>query len=174
MIVVRPATPADIPLLERWDEDPDVIASGADDEWNWDTEIPRQVPWREMLIAEHAGRPIGFVQLIDARDEETHYWGDEVEAGAWAIDIWIGTAADRGQGHGSEIMRQAIARCFDHHDAPAVLIDPLETNTRAHRFYERLGFRFVEHRWFDDDHCRVYRLERRDRPDRLPTSGPRA
>jgi aminoglycoside 6'-N-acetyltransferase len=40
------------------------------------------------------------------------------------------------------------------------MLDPLAGNRRAHRFYERLGFRFVEHRRFGDDDCFVYRLER--------------
>jgi aminoglycoside 6'-N-acetyltransferase len=44
----------------------------------------------------------------------------------------------------------------------AVLIDPLESNVRAHKFYERLGFRFVEKRAFDKDVCFVYRLDRRE------------
>ena len=42
----------------------------------------------------------------------------------------------------------------------AVLIDPLESNVRAHRFYERLGFRFFERRTFNGDECFVYRLAR--------------
>jgi aminoglycoside 6'-N-acetyltransferase len=44
----------------------------------------------------------------------------------------------------------------------AVLIDPLASNTRAHVFYQRLGFRFVERRQFGLDDCFVYRLERAD------------
>jgi aminoglycoside 6'-N-acetyltransferase len=41
-----------------------------------------------------------------------------------------------------------------------VLVDPLESNARAHQFYERLGFVFVEQRDFGDDRCRVYRIDR--------------
>jgi hypothetical protein len=44
----------------------------------------------------------------------------------------------------------------------AILIDPLASNVRAHRFYERLGFRFVERRRFGDDDCVVYVLDRVD------------
>ncbi len=39
---------------------------------------------------------------------------------------------------------------------------PLAANVRAHRFYERLGFRFVERRRFGQDECLVYRLDRAD------------
>jgi aminoglycoside 6'-N-acetyltransferase len=39
-------------------------------------------------------------------------------------------------------------------------------NTRAHRFYERLGFEFVAQREFCGDECLVYRLRR---PGAAPT-----
>ena len=42
----------------------------------------------------------------------------------------------------------------------AVLVDPLKSNTRAHRFYERLGFLFSVERRFGEDSCFVYRLAR--------------
>jgi hypothetical protein len=41
-------------------------------------------------------------------------------------------------------------------------IDPLAGNGRAHRFYERLGLRFVDRRRFGQDERLVYRLERAD------------
>ena len=58
------------------------------------------------------------------------------------------------------MMKLALARCFADPSVTAVLIDPLTSNTRAHRFYERLGFTFVEHRRFGKDDCSVYRLDR--------------
>ena len=58
------------------------------------------------------------------------------------------------------MMRLALARCFADRAVTAVLVDPLARNTRAHRFYERLGFRQVERRRFGADDCFVYRLER--------------
>jgi aminoglycoside 6'-N-acetyltransferase len=162
VIELRPMRLDDVVFLERWDEDPDVAASGGDDDWyDWPLELERgELPWREFLIAEEDGRPVGFVQLIDAREEESHYWGDDAPAGAWAIDIWIGAPGDRGRGLGGEMMRLALARCFDDHAATEVLIDPLASNERAIRFYERLGFEFVEARDFDGDHCLVYRYPR--------------
>ena len=105
------------------------------------------------------GRPVGFLQIIDPAAEETHYWGD-VEGGLRAIDIWIGEEEDLGRGYGTRMMRLALERCFADPGVGAVLIDPLEINIRARRFYERLGFRLVERRRFGDDDCCVYRLER--------------
>lgn len=153
----------DVDDVERWDEDPDVMASTGDDAWyDWPVELARgELSWREFLVAEEDGRPVGFVQLIDAREEESHYWGGDVAEGTWAIDIWIGSPYDRGRGVGAEMMRLALARCFAGRGATEVLIDPLATNVAAIRFYERLGFEFVEERDFDGDHCRVYRYTRR-------------
>jgi len=57
-------------------------------------------------------------------------------------------------------MRFALDRCFADPAVTAVLIDPLAANVRGRRFYERLGFRFVERRTFGEDDCAVYRLDR--------------
>jgi aminoglycoside 6'-N-acetyltransferase len=156
---LRPAAPADLALLRRWDGEPHVIASDPNDDWDWEIELGRSPDWREQLIAEVDGRPIGFVQIIDPAREESRYWGD-VGADLRAIDLWIGEASDLGKGYGTRMMALALGRCFADPSVTAVLVDPLATNTRAHRFYERLGFRFVERRRFGADDCFVYRLER--------------
>jgi aminoglycoside 6'-N-acetyltransferase len=160
MLRLRDARLDDVPILERWDADPDVSAeSGDDDAFDWAAEIPRVVPWREILVAEEDGRPVGVLQLIDAAEEESHYWGD-VPPDVWAIDIWIGDAADRGRGIGEQMMRLALDRCFARPGVSTVLIDPLVRNESAIRFYERLGFVAVGERWFDTDHCLVMRFDR--------------
>lgn len=161
MIQLRPATIADLALLQYWDEQPHVVESDPNDDWEWEIELLRSPDWREQLIAELNGRPIGFVQIIDPAREETRYWGD-VPDNLRAIDIWIGAAEDTGKGYGSDMMRLALGRCFADPAVEAVLIDPLASNTAAHRFYERLGFRFVERRQFGEDDTFVYRLERAD------------
>jgi aminoglycoside 6'-N-acetyltransferase len=160
---LRPATPADIPLLRHWDTQPHVIASDPNSDWNWEVELLRTPPWRESFIAEVDGRPIGFLEIIDPEREDEHYWGD-CGPGLRAIDIWIGEADMLGQGHGTVMMDLAIERCFAAPDVTAILLDPLASNERAQRFYRRLGFRHVEDRWFDDDRCAVHRLDRRTDP----------
>lgn len=158
-IVLRDATLDDLAHLRRWDEDDAVFGSDPESDWEWEKELPRTPDWREQLIAELDGRPIGFLQIIDPAREDSHYWGD-VAPNLRAIDIWIGEADCRGKGHGTQMMRLALGRCFADPRVTAVLIDPLASNVRAHRFYERLGFRFVERRHFGGDDCFVYRLER--------------
>ncbi|MBC6433889.1 acetyltransferase [Nostoc sp. HG1] len=158
---LRHATLADLDLLRHWDEQLHVIASDPNDDWGWEVELDRNPDWREQWIAQIEGRPIGFIQIIDPAREESHYWGNAA-ADLRAIDIWIGEAADLGKGYGTKMMQLAISRCFADSSVTAVIIDPLASNTRAHRFYERLGFKFIQYRRFGDDECFVYRLSRTD------------
>ncbi len=158
-ITLRVATPTDTPLLRHWDQQPHIVASKGDEDWGWEAELARNPPWREQLIAELDDHPIGFVQIIDPAAEDSHDWG-AVPDNLRAIDIWIGEAAELGQGYGTAMMRLALARCFADPAVTAVLIDPLASNTRARRFYERLGFTFWQRRRFSDDDCAVYRLSR--------------
>lgn len=160
-VILRNATIEDLSVLNEWDNDEDVGYSGGDDDsYEWEYELPRQVSWREILIAEIESRPIGAVVLIDARREESHYWGDAVEDGAWAIDIWIGAAKHRSLGYGAQMMAIAIERCFNDHAATKVLIDPLQSNHGAIRFYKQLGFTEVGPRRFGNDDCLVLALSR--------------
>jgi aminoglycoside 6'-N-acetyltransferase len=163
VVTLRPATPRDLETILGWAGQPHVIAAGANWHWDWRAELARAPSWREQLIAELEGRPIGFLQIMDPAGDPHRYWG-EVPRGLRAIDLWIGEVADLGKGHGTQMMRLALERCFAEPSVSAVIIDPMASNTRAHRFYERLGFRFVERRRFpgDDEDCFVYRLERRD------------
>ena len=102
-----------------------------------------------------------MIQIIDPALEDSHYWG-KVASNLRAIDIWIGEATDLNKGYGTIMMRLALTRCFADSLVKAVLVDPLACNTRAHRFYQRLGFKFVERRHFGDSDCFVYQLNRED------------
>ena len=158
-IVLRLATPDDAPLRRQWDEEPHVQASDPDSDWGWESELKTNPDWRHQLIAERAGRPFGFLQIMDPAGDPDRYWGN-VDRDVRAIDIWIGPADHLGKGYGSDMMRQALAQCFAAPGVVAVLIDPLLSNTRAHRFYQRLGFAVVGERWFDEDHCLVHEITR--------------
>jgi len=159
MIQLRTATIDDLPILQEWDGQPHNILADPNDDWEWETELLRFPDWRQQLVAELDGRPIGFVQIIDPLLEDSHYWGS-VPDNLRAIDIWIGQPEDLGKGFGTEMMRQALERCFLPSEVEAVIIDPLASNLRARRFYERFGFKFIGMQIFNQDHCAVYRLER--------------
>jgi aminoglycoside 6'-N-acetyltransferase len=141
MIELRPATLSDLEILRHWDEQEHVMASDPNDDWDWENELRRQPAWREQLIAEWNGRPVGIVQIIDPAEEESHYWGD-VPAGLRAIDIWLGDSNDLGKGYGTEIMRLAIGRCFDDPRVNAILLDPLESISGPNGFMKDWVFVF--------------------------------
>lgn len=165
MIRLRPATLQDLPLILHWDEQPHVRETGGDPEWNdwnWKVELGRNVPWREFLIAERDSRAIGFIQIIDCREEESHYWGEDCPEHSRAIDIWIGEADELGKGYGTQMMRLAFERCFANPLCQHILIDPMADNIAAHRFYEALGFKLMGPRRFGPDDCLVYQLTRAD------------
>jgi aminoglycoside 6'-N-acetyltransferase len=159
MIHLRTATIDDLKWVRHWDTKQHVIDCDPDDEWDWEAELNRNPEWREQLIAELDGLPIGFIQIIDPHREETQYWGN-VPRNKRAIDVWIGEEAHLNKGYGTAMMEQAIQRCFQHPEVDGILVDPLASNARAHRFYERLGFVFVEERQFDGSTCFVYELTR--------------
>lgn len=156
----RTANIDDLPLLQHWDKQQHVIDCDPDEDWDWAYELYRFPEWREQLIAEVNERPIGFVQIINPAEEESHYWGD-VSQNLRAIDIWIGEKNDLGKGHGTIMMKLAIARCFKNRKVTAILIDPLASNTRAIRFYKKIGFQFVVQRNFGESNCMVYQLTRK-------------
>lgn len=169
-VSLRRATAADAVLLARWDREPHVIACTTDDPdadvafagADWAEEIAASREDSFYLIAEVDGRPIGAMQAIDPHTELTRYWG-EIEPNLRALDIWIGEADALGRGHGTAMMTQALDACFADPAVTAVIIDPLNSNADAHRFYRRLGFRPVERRLFNgEDDCLVHRLDRAD------------
>lgn len=162
---LRPATLADVDQLQAWDEKPHVRAATSDDgqsgfDADWQDELAPRSDGSVYVIAEVDGVAIGAMLIIDPARERTHYWG-AVATNLRAIDIWIGEEAYLGRGYGRLMMEQALTRCFSDPNVTAILIDPLASNVRAHRFYQRLGFRLMERRRFDaTSDCFVYRLER--------------
>jgi aminoglycoside 6'-N-acetyltransferase len=166
-VTLRPMSLADVPLLDLWDRQPHVMAATSDDpdqpkafgDTCWPDELALVRPDYRYLVAELDGRPIGAMLIIDPHTEATHYWG-EIEPNLRAIDIWIGAAEDLGKGYGETMMRRAFQLCFADPAVTAIVIDPLASNTRAHKFYRRLGFVAEDRRMFGDDDCLVHRLTR--------------
>ena len=161
-MILRRATLDDARLLKDWRTRPHVQAGFGDEEPpDWWEELSINEDWHDPVIAEIDGRPVGYMEIIDPAREATHYWG-EVEDNLRAIDIFVADEADLGKGYGTAMMRLALARCFAAPDVAAVVIDPLVSNNRAIRFYERLGFRHDGVRDFDGNACAVMRLTRAD------------
>ncbi|GJM04578.1 MAG: hypothetical protein DHS20C09_05690 [marine bacterium B5-7] len=159
MIKLRQATIDDLELLKYWDTKQHVIDCDPDSDWNWEVELNYHPEWREQLVAEFNNKAIGFIQIIDPVKEESNYWG-KVEQNKRAIDIWIGEETELNKGYGTQMMKLAIDKCFKEPDVNGILIDPLKTNLKAHRFYRRLGFEFIEERDFNGITCFVFELRK--------------
>ena len=58
-----------------------------------------------------------------------------------------------------------FGECVKNENVNGILIDPLTSNTKAIKFYENLGFEYMEDRTFgegdEQDHCKVYFLSRK-------------
>jgi len=168
-VTLRRATPEDARWLDLWDKDADVIACSTDDphatvafeDTDWHEELAAQDEYSQWLIGELDGRPIGALQICDPHLETTHYWGD-IPPNLRAIDIWIGAPEDRGRGFGAEMMRLALESCFADSRVTGIVIDPLASNERAHRFYRRMGFKPIGRRSFGRDDCLIHELTRGD------------
>jgi aminoglycoside 6'-N-acetyltransferase len=175
-LVLRAAAHADIPTLLRWDMDPTVIASasdnpdasmawGQDNDWAENIDRYERDVWEywiaEVATPDGSWRPIGAMQLCDPHREPTHYWGD-IEPNLRALDIWIGEPDARGQGHGETMMRLGIVASFEDPAVTAIVIDPLASNTRAHKFYQRLGFKPTHRQMFGEDDTLIHKITRED------------
>jgi aminoglycoside 6'-N-acetyltransferase len=159
-IILRPATEADLALMKRWDRN-DHTPPDPDEGWNWEVELGVPSPGRRQIIAELNGRPLGFMQLLDLGLDVSGYWQHlDNPAGHASIDIWIGELEDLNKGHGREMMRQAIELVFSDPAIHTILIDPQIENEGAIRFYQRLGFHFIEEREIWDEDVLIHALTR--------------
>lgn len=168
---LRNATVEDAPLLRAWDEKEHLHGtwwghSDDDGEWDYEEELTREalLPWTSyQLIAEVDEKPIGIMHIIDPREEETHYWGMDCPPNLRATDIWIGEEEYMGRGFGAKMMEQALhSYCFSDPSVEAVVSDPMWNNFKAHRFYQKCGFRPTGIRSFGLDECLVHKLTRED------------
>ena len=142
MISLRPMEDriGDYLAMQRWFAEPDLA------QWVWcDNKGETDVPLTR-IIEKYGARiknpvdvfpyfiladstPIGFIQ---------YYFSDAVTVG---LDMWIGTAAERGHGYGVEALRQMVTMIQEKHpDVREIFIDPEEENVRAVHCYEKAGF----------------------------------
>lgn len=108
--------PLSIPLEERWFEQ--MVESQGKDGWFFVA----------CLAAD--GRPIGTVGLFEL----------DLFNGSAGLGITVGTAADRGKGHGTDMLRALLGWAFGFLRLERVWLDVYDLNADARRVYERVGF----------------------------------
>jgi aminoglycoside 6'-N-acetyltransferase len=127
---LRPATPADLDLLERWFADPEVYAHWGGKPLGREEIAAKYTgarsPSVEAFIVEAGGEPVGYIQYDDGG----------------GIDTFLAPAA-RGKGLAVDAVDALVRHLMDEERWRRVTVDPLLTNPRAIAFWFRAGFRPV-------------------------------
>ncbi len=136
LTVLRPIVATDLPVLQAWDADPAIIAlmgrRFADQiPESWLKSLRSARTCQAWLIELPEGRPVGELELAQIN------W----RAGTAEVRICIGDKDCWGKGIGTDALAAALTHAFDAMKLEAVYLRVFETNTRATRLYERLGFR---------------------------------
>ena len=135
----REVSPADLPLLTKWQTQPHVL------EW-WDTDAPYNEddlndPRVSRWIVSCDKRAFAYMQ-----DYTVHGWPDHhfagLPIGSRGIDQFIGEPDMVGQGHGTAFMREHLQKLFKE-GTPVIGTDPHPHNARAIAAYGKLGFKAI-------------------------------
>ena len=136
--VFRAMTAADLPLVQRWLQQPHVM------EWWGDTHEQFElvsgdlkVETMDQFIVAFRGRPFAYIQCYDLSDWDSGFGMHP--AGTRGIDQFIGEPDMIDRGHGSTFIR-AFADDKLKAGAPRMVTDPDPANARAIRAYEKAGF----------------------------------
>lgn len=132
----RPATPADLDLLNGWTANPHV-ARWWDRDHLFDADDlarPDVAAW----IVTLEGRALAYLQDYALHGDEPHPY-DHLPKGTRGIDQFIGDAGMTGHGHGPRFIRQHVETLFAA-GAPAIVTDPHPDNARAIAAYRKAGF----------------------------------
>jgi RimJ/RimL family protein N-acetyltransferase len=143
----RPLRHEDLPLLHEWLNRTHVA------EW-WDDRLSREdveedfgreigSPVVRHYLAYVEGEPVGFIQDYTVMAASADWWPDETDPGARGIDQFLANEHQLGQGLGSRMVREFVARLFTDPGVTKVQTDPSPDNERAIRAYEKAGFRRV-------------------------------
>jgi RimJ/RimL family protein N-acetyltransferase len=162
----QPLERTDLPLLHEWLNRPHVA------EW-WDDQrdleyVERtfgadlESPLIRMFLACVDSEPVGYIQVYQVLGADPEWWTEETDPGARGIDQFLANAQQLGQGLGSSMVRQFVARLFADPAVTRVQTDPSPSNGRAIRAYEKAGFRRVGEVVTPDGPALLMRLERAD------------
>ena len=158
-VTIRLATIKDETALTTWANKPHIREAVGYD-WDWSSELTQRRFWVQQYITCYNEKPIGFFQVINTGHDPDNYWKSLADIKTAAIDIWIGEERFLGKGIGTFMMQYAIERCFADPEIVRILLDPLKTNIRARRFYERIGFEFYSEMKLDGEVCSIYQYLR--------------
>lgn len=85
------------------------------------------------------GKAIGYIQYY-SYTKDNNYGIEEIQ-NAYGIDLFIGDPDLWGRGIGTQVLKEQCQWLFEQMQAKMIYIDPMTTNTRAIRVYEKIGFK---------------------------------
>jgi aminoglycoside 6'-N-acetyltransferase len=136
--VFRPMTSADLPLIQRWLETPEVVRWwGQPDEQYALVSGDLDHPDMDQFIVALGEHPFGYIQCYVLSTWSQGF--GEQPAKTRGIDQFIGEPDMIGCGHGSGFIRQ-FADALLSSGIPRVVTDPDPHNARAVRAYAKAGF----------------------------------
>jgi aminoglycoside 6'-N-acetyltransferase len=145
MIRFDTLTPAHLPLLHGWLQQPHVRAYWDDGERTPEAVAahyfaPEHLQEVSSFVFWLAGRPAGYLQTypVGPGDEFAAY--RHPDGRTWGLDLLIGEAALTGQGYGPAVLGAFMAYWSGHRPVRRYLLDPDSRNARAVRAFERAGF----------------------------------
>lgn len=138
---LRAPTRADLPQFVAWLNDPEVTAGllvslpmSLEDEEAWFTKMLNQ-PLAEHPMVIEIQQGGDWVAVGNCGVHNIDWRARSAEVG-----IFIGEKPLWNQGYGSEAMRLLVTHCFKTLNLNRVALDVYETNARAIRSYEKVGF----------------------------------
>jgi aminoglycoside 6'-N-acetyltransferase len=136
--VFRPMTAADLPMIRRWLETPDVVRWWGDPDEQYELVSGDLVhPDMDQFVVSLDSRPFAYMQCYAL---STWNQGFGVQPPSTrGIDQFIGDADMIGRGHGSNFIREFVDDRM-RQGIPRIVTDPDPVNLRAVRAYQKAGF----------------------------------
>jgi ribosomal protein S18 acetylase RimI-like enzyme len=123
-VTIRDASDADLLAVHHW------LSPKGDP-----AHAIQRAPFLDQWVADHRGRVVGFVQLVDQPPEHHPY------TGLWLFSLQVKLRL-RGAGIGEQLTKAVIARARQK-GAPSLRLVVNEDNQPAVRLYRKLGFEEV-------------------------------
>lgn len=165
-IAFRPLAKADLPLIYRWLNNPEVT--------RWYRLENKTYPQYEEVVADYLprvrgetatlcyvivvhGMDVGYIQCYRIGDHPPYAAVLDYDEDAWGIDMFIGEDEFRGRGLGAAALRQFVENeILPRPGVTGVVIAPNPANQRAIRSYERAGFRYLRTVWVPEENDHEY------------------
>jgi RimJ/RimL family protein N-acetyltransferase len=134
-VVLRPVEDRDVPLVHRWQNDPEVW-------WSMDYERPvstedarddveRSRAEGHPFVITVGGRPVGRIGLNGFRPRDR----------ICSLYLYVGEPEFRGRGYALDAVATLVGHAFDRMDLARIELWTLAANDRAIDVYEACGFR---------------------------------